>query len=142
VKRKEFGLAAQLAQPRPLPTTPPETPTASAAGVDAAPAAFELTAPPVDAKKHEERFESSDSLESLERSDHTEHPIRRIPKKKKPGAPPRAGGYVRRTITLAPGVSDYIDRAWRTYRTLDGKYVKGASGFIEAVLDEHRRRVK
>jgi len=75
-----------------------------------------------------------------EHSDHTDHTKRARRKEKKPGAPPREGGYVRRTITLAPTLSDYVDRAWRTYRRADGKYVKGVSGFIEAVIDEHRRR--
>jgi hypothetical protein len=65
-----------------------------------------------------------------------------VERRKKVGAPPRAGGYVRRTITLAPAVSDYVDRAWRTHRTPEGKYVKGVSGFIEAILEEHRRRGK
>jgi len=134
-KKKNFGLAAQLAQPRPstLAETPPvprpaqshsyEPPLVTAAGQD------------------------MDGLEwrespSSESSEHTNHTKRRSSREKKPGARPREGGYVRRTITLAPGLSDYVDRAWRTYRTPGGKYVKGVSGFIEAVIDEHRHRAK
>jgi hypothetical protein len=138
MQKKNFGLAAQLAQPRPPATVEPpssgttenspaqasETPASAASDVDDSDATFVEDAP------------------IFERSDHTNHTKRRSAKEKKPGAPPREGGYVRRTITLGPAVSDYVDRAWRTYRTPSGKYVKGVSGFIEAVIDEHRRRPK
>jgi len=134
-KKKNFGLAAQLAQPRPAP--PAESP------VPAHDARPQVSEPPAAASDDLDADEL-DMAESprFERSDHTNHTKRRGAKQKKPGAPPREGGYVRRTITLGPAVSDYVDRAWRTYRTPSGKYVKGVSGFIEAVIDEHRRRAK
>lgn len=136
-KPRNFGLAAQLAQPR--PSTPAETlPTA------APPAAEQQTlgaSPAATLELDPERLEPIEERRS-EHFDHTDHTKRRTTKQKKPGAPARDGGYVRRTITLGPGLSDYVDRAWRTYRTPAGKYVKGVSGFIEAVLDEHRRRTK
>lgn len=134
-KKKNFGLAAQLAQPRPAPAA--ETPPPAR---DSGPGPSEL--PPVAAADLEsDDLEVEESM-GFERSDHTNHTKRRGTKQKKPGAPPREGGYIRRTITLGPAVSDYVDRAWRTYRTPSGKYVKGVSGFIEAVIDEYRRRAK
>jgi hypothetical protein len=132
-KKKNFGLAAQLAQPRPMVAAepPPARPPRDAeAQTDAPPV---VPAADVDAEDESPLFE---------RSDHTNHTKRRTQKQKKPGAPTREGGYVRRTITLGPALSEYVDRAWRTYRTPTGKYVKGVSGFIEAVIDEHRRRAK
>jgi hypothetical protein len=137
-QKKNFGLAAQLTQPRPTPPPPsPVSDAVDAATDDDAPASatgsasdIELTSPVFD----------DAATSRTERSDHTDHTKRGRRKEKKPGAPPREGGYVRRTITLAPTLSDYVDRAWRTYRRPDGKYVKGVSGFIEAVIDEHRRR--
>jgi hypothetical protein len=127
-KKKEFGLAAQLTQPRP-----------------AAPAAAPEPEPPAttEAVSAELTGAEDEELESELVPAHSNHPERSkrsTERRKKVGAPPRAGGYVRRTITLAPAVSDYVDRAWRTHRTPEGKYVKGVSGFIEAILEEHRRR--
>jgi hypothetical protein len=131
-KKREFGLAAQLIQPRegaiatgavsePAMDYPREL-----LSIAIEPDAGALQAP---------------SLSALSHSDHADR-IERLQKQKKPGAPQRPGGYVRRTITLGPTLSDYVDRSWRTYRTLDGKYVKGVSGFIEAIIDEHRRRAQ
>ena len=135
-QKKNFGLAAQLTQPRSTPQP----------AADAATSAIEDEASPVraaasvsDNEAGSTAFDDAGSGRS-ERFDHTDHTKRVRRKEKKPGAPPRDGGYVRRTITLAPTLSDYVDRAWRTYRKPDGKYVKGVSGFIEAVIDEHRRR--
>jgi len=139
-KKKDFGLAAQLTQPRlaaiaesppaPMPpdvrTQPSEPPAAARVNVDDG-----VSEP-----------EESRSFERSDHTSHTSHTKRRSAKEKKPGAPSREGGYVRRTITLGPALSDYVDRAWRTYRTPGGKYVKGVSGFIEAVIDEHRHRAK
>jgi hypothetical protein len=136
-KKKNFGLAALLTQPRlaattesppaPMPpdvrTQPSEPPTSARVDVD------DGVSEPAESR-------------SFGRSDHTNHTKRRSAKEKKPGAPSREGGYIRRTITLGPALSDYVDRAWRTYRTPGGKYVKGVSGFIEAVIDEHRHRAK
>jgi len=134
-KKKNFGLAAQLVQPRSAPTPPDmEQP-----GADNAPAADRGTRLAVAEEPASAVFDDA-AIERTERFDHTDHTKRSRRKEKKPGAPPREGGYVRRTITLAPTLSDYVDRAWRTYRRSDGKYVKGVSGFIEAVIDEHRRR--
>ncbi len=138
MQKKNYGLAAQLAQPRPPATVePPRSETAENSVVQASetPVAAASNADDLDAMV-------ADASPLSERSDHTNHTKRRSAKEKKPGAPPREGGYVRRTITLGPAISDYVDRAWRTYRTPSGKYVKGVSGFIEAVIDEHRRRPK
>ena len=132
-KKKNFGLAAQLTQPRPTIAAAEPSPT----GRESQPAVPLGAAAELDS----DAFESEESQGS-ERFDHTNHTKRRPSREKKPGAPPREGGYVRRTITLGPALSDYVDRAWRTYRTPSGKYVKGVSGFIEAVIDEHRRRAK
>ncbi len=139
MQKKNFGLAAQLAQPRPPATVEP--PPRSGAAENSVAHASEI---PVAAASDADDSDAivADETPLSERSDHTNHTKRRSGKEKKPGAPPREGGYVRRTITLGPAVSDYIDRAWRTYRTPSGKYVKGVSGFIEAVIDEHRRRPK
>jgi hypothetical protein len=131
-KRRNFGLAAQLAQPRPIPVpqaVEPEPPTLD-----------ELSDGPaiMPAEKDRDEAEAANE-ERLERSEHTER-SKSSGRKKKPGHPPRQGGYVRRTITLGPSVSTYVDRAWRTYQTTEGKYVKGVSGFIEALIDEHRRK--
>ena len=134
-KKKNFGLAAQLVQPR-ATSTPPDV---DAAGTDVAPVANRVTRLAVADQPASAVFDDVE-IERTEHSDHTDHTKRARRKEKKPGAPPREGGYVRRTITLAPTLSDYVDRAWRTYRRADGKYVKGVSGFIEAVIDEHRRR--
>jgi hypothetical protein len=134
-KKKNFGLAAQLVQPRSTPT-PAEV---EAAETHDAPAADRGTRLAVADEPASAVFDDA-AIERTERFDHTDHSKRSRRKEKKPGAPPREGGYVRRTITLAPTLSDYVDRAWRTYRRSDGKYVKGVSGFIEAVIDEHRRR--
>ena len=134
-KKKNFGLAAQLVQPRSTPTPP----DAEGAGTDNIPAADRGTRLAVAVEPASAVFDDA-AIERTERFDHTDHSKRSRRKEKKPGAPPREGGYVRRTITLAPTLSDYVDRAWRTYRRADGKYVKGVSGFIEAVIDEHRRR--
>lgn len=128
-KKREFGLAAQLTQPRGVPIVPDP---ASEQGIE--PAAAPLIAIEPDAGALD-----AQPLRTLSHSDHTDR-IERSRKQKKPGAPQRPGGYVRRTITLGPALSDYVDRSWRTYRTIDGKYVKGVSGFIEAIIDEHRRR--
>ncbi len=136
-KKKNFGLAALLTQPRlaattesppaPMPpdvrTQPSEPPTSARVDVD-------------------DGVSEPEESRSFGRSDHSNHTKRRSAKEKKPGAPSREGGYIRRTITLGPALSDYVDRAWRTYRTPGGKYVKGVSGFIEAVIDEHRHRAK
>ncbi len=130
-QRKNFGLAAQLTQPR-QGTTAPEAETT--APVKERPA----VAPP--AAEVEAADLHQGTRDSTKRFNHTDHTKRRSVREKKPGAPPREGGYVRRTITLGPGLSDYVDRAWRTYRKPNGKYVKGVSGFIEAIIDEHRRR--
>lgn len=136
-KKKNFGLAAQLAQPRPVVAAeaPPAPPPRDAERQTDAP-------PVVPAVDLDAEGPSEDESALFERSDHTNHTKRRTQKQKKPGAPTREGGYVRRTITLGPALSEYVDRAWRTYRTPTGKYVKGVSGFIEAVIDEHRRRAK
>jgi hypothetical protein len=135
-KKKNFGLAAQLTQPRPSSAAPePESttgPTNAESRDDAAPAASNAELPTV-------RFEG-EAIETTKRFGNTDHTKRRVAKEKKPGAPSREGGYVRRTITLGPALSDYVDRAWRTYKKPNGGYVKGVSGFIEAVIDEHRRR--
>jgi hypothetical protein len=137
-KKKNFGLAAQLAQPRPIatveatPAASPRDPEEPATEPSITPTVVDLDTDTTDAE----------GPPLSERSDHTDHTKRRSAKQKKPGAPPREGGYIRRTVTLAPAISDYVDRAWRTYRTPSGKYVKGVSGFIEAVIDEHRRRPK
>jgi hypothetical protein len=119
-KKKNFGLAAPQRDSRPQAQ---EQPVGASVDLD---------------------VDDLDAEESpgFERSDHTNHTKRRGTKQKKLGAPAREGGYMRRTITLGPAVSDYVDRAWRTYRTPTGKYVKGMSGFIVAVIDEHRRRAK
>ena len=138
-QKKNFGLAAQLTQPRPNPPpTAPESDSVDAAADDDT-LAVRATGSVADSEKTSAVFDD-EATRSTERSDHTDHTKRGRRKEKKPGAPPRDGGYVRRTITLAPTLSDYVDRAWRTYRKPDGKYVKGVSGFIEAVIDEHRRR--
>jgi hypothetical protein len=130
-KKREFGLAAQLTQPRggPIVPGPALEPVMEPAAAPLIP--IEPDAGPLDAHAL--------PLRTLSHSDHTDR-IERSRKQKKPGAPQRPGGYVRRTITLGPALSDYVDRSWRTYRTIDGKYVKGVSGFIEAIIDEHRRR--
>jgi hypothetical protein len=132
-KKREFGLAAQLTQPRavagapsPLPEPIYEPPATSPSSIGVESEVGDL---------------GKGSREPISHSDHTDR-IERSGKQKKPGAPQRAGGYVRRTITLGPALSDYVDRAWRTHRTIDGKYVKGVSGFIEAIIDEHRRRAQ
>ena len=134
-KKKNFGLAAQLVQPRSTPT-PPDVEGTAADDVSAADRGMRVAM----AIKPASAVFDDVAIERTEHSDHTDHTKRARRKEKKPGAPPREGGYVRRTITLAPTLSDYVDRAWRTYRRADGKYVKGVSGFIEAVIDEHRRR--
>ena len=134
-QKKNFGLAAQLVQPRSTPTPP----DAEGAGTDNIPAADRGARLAMAVEPASAPFDDV-AIERTEHSDHTDHTKRGRRKEKKPGAPPREGGYVRRTITLAPTLSDYVDRAWRTYRRSDGKYVKGVSGFIEAVIDEHRRR--
>ncbi len=138
MQKKNFGLAAQLAQPRPPATI--ERPSSGTAENSVAQASETPVAATSDADDSDAMVAEETAIS--ERSDHTNHTKRRSAKEKKPGAPPREGGYVRRTITLGPAVSDYVDRAWRTYRTPSGKYVKGVSGFIEAVIDEHRRRLK
>jgi hypothetical protein len=128
-KKKEFGLAAQLAQPRPAaPVVPPPDPQPEGPELSVTPDLPELT------------DEGPEAEITVAHSNHTERSKRTSERRKKVGAPPRAGGYVRRTITLAPSVSDYVDRAWRTHRTPEGKYVKGVSGFIEAIIEEHRKR--
>jgi hypothetical protein len=139
MQKKNFGFAAQPAQPRPPATVEP--PPGSGAAEDSVAQASDM---PVAATSDADDSDAivADNKPLSERSDHTNHTRRRSVKEKKPGAPPREGGYVRRTIRLGPAVSDYVDRAWRTYRTPNGKYVKGVSGFIEAVIDEHRRRPK
>jgi len=136
-KKKNFGLAAQLAQPRPVVAAepPPAPPARDVEGHTDAP-------PVLPASDPDAGGPGEDESPVFQRSDHTDHTKRRPQKQKKPGAPTREGGYVRRTITLGPALSEYVDRAWRTYRTPTGKYVKGVSGFIEAVIDEHRRRAK
>jgi len=134
-KKKNFGLAAQLTQPRPS-TAAPE-PESTAAPINGEP--LDDNAPSALTAESTGGFDE-DTIETTKRFTHTDHTKRRRTKEKKPGAPLREGGYVRRTITLGPALSDYVDRAWRTYRKPNGKYVKGVSGFIEAVIDEHRRR--
>jgi len=136
-KKKNFGLAAQLTQPR-LAATAESPPAPMPPDVRTQP-----SEPPVAARVDvDDGVSEPEESRGFERSDHPNHTKRRSAKEKKPGAPSREGGYVRRTITLGPGLSDYVDRAWRTYRTPGGKYVKGVSGFIEAVIDEHRHRAK
>lgn len=138
MQKKNFGLAAQLAQPRPPANVEPTRSETAENSV------FQASEAPVAAASDADDLDAivANASPLSERSDHTNHTKRRSAKEKKPGAPPREGGYVRRTITLGPAISDYVDRAWRTYRTPSGKYVKGVSGFIEAVIDEHRRRPK
>ena len=136
-QKKNFGLAARLTQPRSTPQPPVVDNAAAAAEDELSP--DRLAAAVSDHDTASTVFDDA-APGRTERFDHTDHTKRGRRKEKKPGAPPRDGGYVRRTITLAPTLSDYVDRAWRTYRKPDGKYVKGVSGFIEAVIDEHRRR--
>jgi hypothetical protein len=131
-KKREFGLAAQLTQPRTVASAPVPLPE---------PHYDPPATPPAIVVQSEVGDREKEPRGPISHSDHTEH-IERSGKQKKPGAPQRAGGYVRRTITLGPALSDYVDRAWRTHRTMDGKYVKGVSGFIEAIIDEHRRRAQ
>ena len=132
-KKREFGLAAQLAQPRAAAVVPDQ----SLGPANEPP----VTSASTTVVESEAGAGGDRSRGAISHSDHTNR-TERPRKQKKPGAPQRAGGYVRRTITLGPALSDYVDRAWRTYRTIDGKYVKGVSGFIEAIIDEHRRRAQ
>ena len=129
-KKPESGLAAQLAGPRAVPIVPDP---ALEPGIEPAAAPIAIAPGP--------SALGAQPLGALSHSDHTDR-IERSQKQKKPGAPQRPAGYVRRTITLGPALSDYVDRSWRTYRTIDGKFVKGVSGFIEAIIDEHRRRAQ
>ena len=125
-KKRDFGLAAQLTQPRSVPTAA-ETPQPA----------------PLPTRTVGLTDNSDDPIPRAEPA--YSQPRYRGPspprnEKKKPGAPQRAGGYVRRTITLDPAVSDYIDTAWRTHRDGNGRLVKGVSGFVESLISEYRRQ--
>jgi hypothetical protein len=61
-------------------------------------------------------------------------------RKKKPGPQRRSGDYQKRIFTLPRDTSDYVNEAWRSYRTRDGHLVDSMSEFVTAVLAEHRDR--
>jgi len=137
-KKKNYGLAAQLAQPRPLITSePPPVATREHSEIQSSKPSVAAVVEPDDSDGV-----ADDNSMLFDHSDRNNQTKRRSGKQKKPGPTPREGGYIRRTITLGTALSDYVDRAWRTYRTPAGKYVSGVSAFIEAVIDEHRRRAK
>jgi hypothetical protein len=58
--------------------------------------------------------------------------------KKKPGPQRRPGSFLKRIFTLDRDTSDYVNQAWRSYRTRDGHLVDSMSEFVAAVLAEHR----
>jgi hypothetical protein len=58
--------------------------------------------------------------------------------KKKPGPQRRTGTFLKRIFTLDRDTSDYVNQAWRSYRTRDGQLVDSMSEFVAAVLAEHR----
>jgi hypothetical protein len=60
--------------------------------------------------------------------------------KKKPGPQRRTGTFVKRIFTLDRDTSDYVNQAWRSYRTPDGHLVDSMSEFVTAVLAEHRAK--
>jgi hypothetical protein len=61
-----------------------------------------------------------------------------IGEKKKPGPQRRTGTFLKRIFTLDRDTSDYVNEAWRSYRTRDGRLVDSMSEFVTAVLAEHR----
>ncbi len=61
-----------------------------------------------------------------------------IGEKKKPGPQRRTGTFLKRIFTLDRDTSDYVNEAWRSYRTRDGHLVDSMSEFVTAVLAEHR----
>ena len=61
-----------------------------------------------------------------------------ISNKKKPGPQRRTGTFLKRIFTLDRDTSDYVNQAWRSYRTRDGHLVDSMSEFVAAVLAEHR----
>jgi hypothetical protein len=61
-----------------------------------------------------------------------------IDEKKKPGPRRRTGTFLKRIFTLDRDTSDYVNEAWRSYRTRDGHLVDSMSEFVAAVLAEHR----
>jgi hypothetical protein len=63
-----------------------------------------------------------------------------IGEKKKPGPQRRNGTFLKRIFTLDRDTSDYVNEAWRSYRTRDGHLVDSMSEFVTAVLAEHRER--
>jgi hypothetical protein len=63
-----------------------------------------------------------------------------ISDKKKPGPQRRPGTFLKRIFTLDRATSDYVNQAWRSYRTRDGHLVDSMSEFVASVLAEHRDR--
>jgi hypothetical protein len=61
-----------------------------------------------------------------------------ISNRKKPGPQRRTGIFLKRIFTLDRDTSDYVNQAWRSYRTRDGHLVDSMSEFVTAVLAEHR----
>jgi hypothetical protein len=61
-----------------------------------------------------------------------------IAEKKKPGPQRRTGTFLKRIFTLDRDMSDYVNEAWRSYRTRDGHLVDSMSEFVNTILAEHR----
>jgi hypothetical protein len=116
-KGKDFGLAAQLARPR-----PPANVTPKIAEED----------PP------RNQDEAPEGALILPASPAIPMEVSKTALKRPPGRPRRAEKTHRMTLVLSDEMSEYLNSAWRTHRRANGQYVNGPSAFIEELLRTHR----
>jgi len=125
-KKKDFGLAAQLARGTQRAVIPEQSEEESK------PAEQLSNLGNIERLKHSETFQQMDASPIAS-------PIKNT-SKRHPGRPRRLEETTRMTLVLSREASEYLDSSWRTHRRfLDGKYVNGPSAFIEELLRAHRR---
>jgi len=117
-KGKDFGLAAQLARPRPLTNAPPKV-------VEE------------DVERSQEEVPRVTLAPALLPA--TSAQVSSAAPKRPPGRPRRAENTNRMTLVLSIELSEYLNSAWRTHRCANGKFVNGPSAFIEELLRAHRQ---
>jgi hypothetical protein len=117
-KGKDFGLAAQLARPRP-PT-------------NATPKIVEE-----EVQRSQEEVPIATLAPALLPAASAQ--VSSAAPRRPPGRPRRTENTNRMTLVLSVELSEYLNSAWRTHRCTNGKYVNGPSAFIEELLRAHRQ---
>jgi len=137
-KKKNFGLAAQLARPR--------TNLGESADHKAPERSERLEH--LERKGRSERAGGSQPLERPETlpcvtepavaQDMLDDSTRAPAAGRRGGAPRREGGIERMNLVLAPEIMMFVQERWRTFRRPDGTYVRGPSAYIEELIRRDR----